>query len=84
VVTFEKYLNIIQVFVGQGNNIEIREYKQKEKEEKSSKWVAKTLIVVDMQFKGPLKSEQGQCSCKLGHAIASRDARDKFHNNFVA
>jgi hypothetical protein len=69
--------------MAKATTIEMREYKQKEKEEKRSKWVAKTLIVVDMQLKGPLKSEQGQCSCKLIHAIAFRDAIDKFHNNFV-
>jgi hypothetical protein len=69
--------------MAKATTIEIKEYKQKQKEKKRSKWVAKTLIVVDMQLKGPLKSEQGQCSCKLGRAIAIKDARDKFHNNFV-
>jgi hypothetical protein len=52
--------------MAKATTIEIKEYKQKENEEKRSKWVAKTLIVVDMQLKGPLKNEQGQCSCKLG------------------
>lgn len=49
VVTFEKYLNIIQPKIMANATIttKIRKYKQKEKEEMMSKLVAKTLIVVD-------------------------------------
>jgi hypothetical protein len=51
--------------MAKATTIEIRKYKQKEKEEKRSKWVAKTLIVVDVQFKGPLKVNKGNVHASL-------------------